>query len=110
MPDGLPEDSHLRVVQRKAAPELQTRCTVDGSLSVTGRRRAFPLLWLALFAAQRAARARCVTDAKPRAPPPPLALAQLQPEPSRVPDQTGHRRLKWLACVVMPLSWPAHKV
>ncbi len=30
--------------------------------------------------------------------------------PSRVPDEKGHRRVKWLAFVIIHLSWSAHKV
>ncbi len=36
--------------------------------------------------------------------------ARLALMPSRVPDETGHRRVKWLAFVIIHLSWAAHKV
>jgi putative transposase len=37
-------------------------------------------------------------------------LAHLALMPARVPDKTGHRRVKWLAFVVIHLSWSAKKV
>jgi putative transposase len=36
--------------------------------------------------------------------------ARLAMMPSRVPDETGRRRVKWLAFVVIHLDWSAHKV
>lgn len=36
--------------------------------------------------------------------------ARLAMMPSRVPDETGHRRVKWLAFVVIHLDWAAHQV
>jgi putative transposase len=36
--------------------------------------------------------------------------ARLALMPSRVPDETGRRRVKWLAFVVIHLDWNAHKV
>ena len=37
-------------------------------------------------------------------------VARLALRPARVPDETGHRHLKWLAFVVIHLDWSAKKV
>ncbi len=123
MTDVLPEDSHLSVVQRllsrmqhlgfKPGVVYMDKGFCEGPIIRYLKAQNIPAIIACPIRGERGGtRALCrggkayttsytFSDG---------TTATLALRPSRVPDETGKRRLKWLAFVVIHLDWAAHKV